>query len=247
MSDVLEIHALADGALSPEETARVEARIANCARSMAEYKAIVATRQASASLSGSVTCDNTWATCCKRLDELDKSSRVESFVGRYAWGLCSVFLFLILGAGMLNRASGSTLATQDVAQMLSGAGASTSAPRSNAPEEMSRWVRDVVGPAPVTIQLDRVQIIDALERVIDGRRVVRLALRDRLGFATLVVIPDADRIENMQPTTATEGYCMGAIGGAPCLSWTEGGFAFLVTGDRSAAGLREIAENVRVR
>lgn len=247
MSDLLDIHALADGVLGSEEAERVEARIANCPKSMAEYKAILATRRATASLTDSVSCESTWISCRKRLDELDRARRVESFVGRYAWGLCSLFLFLILGAGMMNRSSGSILASGDVANLLSSAGPSVSAPRSNAPEEMSRWVRDVVGPAPVTIQLDRVQILGYTHCPIADRTAVRLALRDRLGFAMLVVIPGVDRIEDFIPNASSDGYCMSTIGNRPCLSWTEGGFAFVVTGDRSAEGLREIADNVRVR
>ena len=247
MGDDLELHALADGELNPEDAARVEARIANCAKSMAEYKAILATRNATARLAETVSCEATWSSCRARLDEIDKTRRVEGFVGRYAWGIASVFLFLIVGAGMLNRGGSNPLSSSDVARVVSGLGPSLDASRAAPPEQMGRWLRDVVGEKPATIQFERMQIDAAIECDINGRRGAVMRLRDAAGYLQLIVVPNADRIDDMPETGAPGGCCRGYIGRVPCVSWCDQGFAFFLMSNRPHDALEAAVENVRVR
>src|SRR5688572_11364387 len=103
MSDWLEIHALADEQLSAEEKAQAQERLANSEKSQRELRAIQAIKEAAASRRDTVTCEQTWKRCQRRLDEMDKVHRIEGFVGKYAWALCSVLFIGIVGAGMLNR------------------------------------------------------------------------------------------------------------------------------------------------
>src|SRR5688572_18589792 len=119
MSDWLEIHALADDQLSDEERARANARLEGCEKSRAELAAIHAVKDVLGTRRDAVTCEETWQRCQRRLDELDKTARIEGFVGRYAWALCGAFLALIIGVGMLNRSSGS-LAADDVPRIAAG-------------------------------------------------------------------------------------------------------------------------------
>lgn len=246
MSDNLELHALADGELAPEEAARVESRIANCAASMAEYKAILAMRDSSRRLAGTIGCDATWKSCRSRLDEIDKTRRVESFVGRYAWGIASVFLFLILGAGMLNRGS-SPLNSTDVARVMSSLGPSLDSSRAAPPEQMGNWLRSVVGDKPATIQFDRMRVDAAVEGDFGGRHGAVLRLRDASGYLELIVIPDADRIEDMPESGSIGGVSRGYMGRVPCVSWCDQGFAFFLISNRPHEALCQAVENIRVR
>ena len=247
MSDNLELHALADGELSSEEAARVESRIANCAASMAEYKAILAMRDASAKLKETVSCDTTWSACRSRLDEIDKSRKVEGFIGRYAWGLAAMFLFLIFGAGQLNRDGGNPLSTSDVARVLSGMGPTLDSPRAAPPEQMGKWLRDVVGDRPSTIQFERLQISAAIECSINGRRGALMRLHDGEGVLELLVIPDADRIADAPDSASSGDVSPGYMGRVPCVSWCDQGFAFFLVAPRSHDALLATVENIRVR
>lgn len=242
MIDKTEIHALADGELSPEDAARVEAQVNQCPESLAEYKSLVALKETSRRLADTVTCEETWRKCQGRLAEIDRTRRVESFVGRWAWGFCSVFLALILGAGLLNRANSNPLHSADVARMMSSLGPSSSQTPA-APEQMRNWLR---GFAPGTIQLDRVRVVAAAEGVIDNRHVARLTLKDAQGYANLVIIPEVNEIADLQASDAPEGYCYGRVGEVPCVAWTESGYAFIVLADRSPQDLLGIAQGIRV-
>src|SRR5688572_10010513 len=109
MSDWLEIHGFADEQMSDAEKASARQRVASdpaCAR---ELQAIQAVKDVLQTRRDAITSDETWANCQRRLDELDKAHRIEGFVGRYAWGLCGLFLALIIGVGVLNR-NGETMA-----------------------------------------------------------------------------------------------------------------------------------------
>lgn len=242
MIEMTDIHALADGELSPEDAARVEAQVNQCPQSLAEYKACVALKSATRRLCDAVTCEETWNRCKARLGEIDRTQRVESFVGRWAWGFCSVFLALILGAGMLNRGAGNPLHSTDVARMMSSLGTSPSTAPA-APEQMRNWLR---GFAPGTIQLDHVRVVAAADGVIDNRRVARLTLQDAQGFSNLLIIPNADGIVDLKGDGAPEGYCYGRVGQLPCVAWTESGFAFIVVANRSPQDLLGIAQGIRV-
>lgn len=247
MTDNLELHALADGELSPEDAARVEARIANCAESMAEYKAILAMRDAGAKLKETVTCDATWSSCRSRLDAIDKARKVEGFVGRYAWGLAATFLFLILGAGQLNHSGDNPLRTSDVARVLSGLGPTLDSPRAAPPQQMGKWLKDVVGYRPSTIQFERMKVSAAIECDINGRRGALMRLHDETGVLELIVIPGTDRIEDAPEGAAGEDVSPGYIGRMPCVSWFDQGFAFFLVAPRPHDALRATVENIRVR
>src|SRR5687767_4015076 len=148
MSDWLDIHAHADDQLSDEEKARVNSRLQGCDKSRAELAAIHAVKGALEARRDTVTCDETWQRCQRRLDELDKTARIESFVGRYAWALCGLFLALILGVGMLNRTSGS-FGADDVPRIAAGLTPFLSSPSSQDANTKQRFVRQKAGNAPI--------------------------------------------------------------------------------------------------
>ena len=132
MKDILQLHALADNQLDPNEAAQVQAALQKDPELMAEYHAVLSIKDCLQSKVSSVTCDETWRTCVGRLNEIDRTRRVEGFVGRYAWALCGVFFLFIVYGGISNRGKVGTasMETADLAHMMTNFGASAPTERS---------------------------------------------------------------------------------------------------------------------
>ncbi len=82
MIDRNDLHALADNELSSEEQASLLRELESDANARVEYQNIVAMKTALKQSSTSPECGELWNRCQARLNELDKTKRVESFVGR---------------------------------------------------------------------------------------------------------------------------------------------------------------------
>jgi anti-sigma factor RsiW len=242
MMDLMRLHALADGEVTPAERAEIEAQLATCERSSQEYQAIVKFKR---SLSGrSVDADTTelWKHCVRRLDDMDRAKTAESFVTRYAWALCSVFFLVILAGGILNRSNPDTVRTGDVARYVASlVPVPNLAPTS--PNSARAFVEDAVGEPAVQLSLDRVVVTGAAQANIEGRRVVSLRLRDEMGDVALVVIPNAKHVEGTE-RKSDGGFAEGQIEGMNCVLWNDCGAMMMLVADRSTGELQLLASRI---
>jgi anti-sigma factor RsiW len=243
----LQTHALADGELSGEEKASAENHLAECPSCRAEYDALGALKSVLKGRLEPTECHDAWKRCSKRLDEVDRAKRVESFVTRHAWSFCSLFLVVILSAAMLNRTLGrNSVRAGDVAMMASGL-APMSTPVSQNPAEMRRWVSDNVGDVPMNLQPQHLLVVGAGARTFQGHKMLRLVLRDGLGDFSLLIISNAESVDGFDRMDAGHEYQVGKIGNANCVAWTDGSCALLVVGDRPIANLCAVAEAISIR
>jgi anti-sigma factor RsiW len=246
MSDWLEIHALADGELTGEEQARVQERLGRCEKSQAEYAAVKNLKATLDSKCASVTCEETWQKCRKRMNELDKARRTENFVTKYAWGICSMFFVLILGAAMLNRTAGPGLRAMDVARMSAGM-MTVPGPKSQNMPDKQRWVQETL-QARVPVAETPLYVKSGAKGVTqDGRQVVRLDLLDDRGDLSLIVVERAQKVDDFTRVQGNSNYLGGSINGMNCVTWSDGGSAFLLVGDRSLPELCSVADVVSSR
>lgn len=235
MSDWTKIHAFADGQLSPAETQEVAAWIKDDPKAQAELEAIEALKSTVSTRCETMTCEETWKKCQGRLRELDRKSGVEAFVGKWAWGLCSIFIVAIASAAYMNRIGGPQIRSTD---LMSASMPTFSAPQSKSQTEQRRWLRGLsipVEPGPV-------QVESAYEGVMNGRRVVRLNLTDNTGPMSLFMA-SCDEFTD-RPVSNEYGIVrvnMDALG----LTWSQKGMSFLLIGKRDPEALQAVAEAIR--
>lgn len=242
MSERLDIHAYVDGELSAEERKVVEDKLKECSVSQAHEVAVRHLKDAVKSHCKTPECAEAWKACRKRLDEIDRTHRVENFVGRYAWGMVAAFTLMIVGVAGLNRSAGPDLRTQDLARITAGL-ADVAAPISQAPEDKRRWFADVV-QNKVNVQPVQLALIGGRQgKTIDGKTVTVVNLADSVGPLVLVIIEKTRRVEGMEPIAATTFY-QTKINNLNAVGWMDSGAVCFLAGNRECNELCGIAEQI---
>src|SRR2546423_12219389 len=149
MRDWLEIHALVDDELSAEERARLQAALTSDPRAQLEFQTVKSLKVLVASRCTHHDCDEQWRMCVKRLNEIDKTKKVEWFVAKYGWGICSAFVVVILGPAMFNRANGGRLHSDELSK-ISSTLITVPSPRSQTPQDKQQYLQSLLDkPKPV--------------------------------------------------------------------------------------------------
>lgn len=243
MSELLDLHAYVDGELSEEAAAAIRGRIESDPAAAAEVAAIRKLKELSSQCAGTVSCEETWKCCTGRLDELDRVKRTERFVGRYAWGLCAVVLFALIGAGMFNRArEGGAIYAADVASIASSAtGEATLA----SPDGLTGWLTGLFGRAPVQEPPSQLRVLSMARANADGRAVARVELADAKGPVVLLIVDGATDVRGLAPADSI--FQHGRMDCVNCVSWTSDRAAMILAGDRPYEALEEIARQIQVQ
>jgi len=239
--DRLLMHALADGELSAEERKEAEEHRSVCPECGAEYTAVRSMKTFLHSKVEVVEVGECWAGCRKRLDEIDRAKHVQAFVTRYAWGFCSLFLFIILSAATWNHVMRRhSVQTGDLAQMTAGL-IPMQAPRSQEPGAMREWAQNMGSDASLYIPRRAVQVVGGAYGFNDGHRILRLNLVDQIGGMRLLVISDVQAIDGLERLDSSGPYYAGKLGQLNCVAWSDHDSALLLLGDRSIADLCAVA------
>lgn len=236
MSDYLELHALADGQLEGEAKLAAEERLRTCERSQAEYEAVLGLKETLGSKCEALTCEKTWSRCQSRLREIEKTKRVENFVGKYAWGICAAFLMFIVIGGSLNRA-GAGVRPGDVARV----SASMSPLPLGSIGDRRKMIDDLMG-GPMKIEPEKVQVVGAAKGVLNGHNVVKLDLADPSGPMAFFLFENTSQILEGRER---DGFCACVVNGTNGLGWTEGKSSYLLIGDRPIDDLQVVAQAIR--
>jgi hypothetical protein len=242
------LHAYCDGELSPAERAQIEATLKQDAQAVVELQAIRHTKELISSNVRPMNDEALWRQCVGRLDEIDKTKKVEGFVSRYAWGLCAVFLFVILGGGVLHKMNPNSVRAGQVASYVSGMGLTGgwSKPPAQA-SDRRQWLDQQLGPVSNAFRSDVIHV-EAGKREItdDGHQVTCLLLADDRGFLKLVVVSNFGSIEGSdQPGQIQEGE----VNEMNYVAWNLNNCALYLVGDareRTQEELSQIASNIRV-
>jgi anti-sigma factor RsiW len=241
MNDWLDVHALLDDELPAEERAKIQERLKSCDKTQAEYYAVHELKAALATKCLEPECEEVWQKCTKRLDAIDRTKRVESFVSRYAWGICSLFFCFIIGAAVMNRLNGNSLKAGDV-ERVSASLTPLSAPRSQATDEKRRWLQENLDNSMV-LQPGRITLIGGGAGFLtDGRKITRADLQDRDGRLRLYVIQSAGAIDGTEKVGDQSQYSAGRLNNLNCVAWTDHGCAYLLTADRPVDSLVQAAD-----
>lgn len=241
--DRLDLHAYVDGEATRDERRQYESDLADDPQARAEVANIHALK---ALVARGVTSSEelaAWRSCCRRLDELDRTKRIEGFVGRYSWALCAVFMFVILVGGVIKRGNPSVVRTGEAAGYVSSmVGGFSRAPQDAANRQA--WMNEKLGVVQSLVQPDRLEVLDAAEKVDEnGRRVACFRLADSRGLLALLVVTNANEVEGVRPMD--DSLCAGSMGDANCVVWSQSNISFFLIGPRDHDELARIAQTIR--
>jgi hypothetical protein len=244
MIDPLALHALADGELEKAEAQRLRHEVEGDTQAAAQLRSIESLKLLLKEKTQQPECGKEWRTCVGRLNELDKARRVEGFVGRYAWALCSMFFIAIVTGGLLGRSGGDrTVQTADLGRLASTL-VPARAPHNAAPSEMDRWVDYHLRRARLSMDPSRLQVMAVAQGEMDGQRVVRLTLRDPSGDLALLVLPKPLSTAGLQPIRGT-GYYAGSVDSLNLVAWGADERSFVLLSARRHESLQAIAERIQ--
>jgi len=242
-SEWLDLHALVDDQLSPEQRARVQQGLKTSESAQIEFLAVRRIKTLVQEKCVQTHCEEVWRMCCKRLDEIDRTKRVEGFVGRYAWAICSIFICLIFGAAWLNRMGGGGLNASDVAKAASTL-APISAPRSQNPNVKRQWLQQNLD-REMPVQPDMISVVGGAAGYLDdGRKICRADLQDREGVLRLDVIQAADHLDGGAQVDGHTHYSAARINDSNCITFSRNGNAYVLVGDRPVDALCQVADQL---
>jgi len=245
MSDWTEqIHALADDRLADEEKAQALRIVAEDSRAQAEYQWATYIKSTLNAKCPPVADEDSWKAGLARLDAIDRTKRTETFVGRYAWAMCALFLVAIVSAAWVNRTSGSRQLTSEQVAGLFGSFAPAMERSTAQTQSPSEVVKECLPDAPV-VTIPREFRIESAERTVSPENpAARLMLSDQRGRIALVIIKNATGVESVNRSTGSE-YRTGTLNGSPCVVWETDDATILLLGPRSPEELISIADSMR--
>ncbi len=231
------LSAYADGEVTATERAQIELALKTDSAAVEHLSSMRATKQFVAEHARPVENDELWSTCVKRLGELDRTKKVEGFVGKYAWGLCALFFCVIVTGGMLRKLNPNSVRTGQVASYVSGLAGGWSRPPA-APQGQREWVEQKLGRMGADMQPDHFDVVACQEGLVDNHRVVRLLMRDSVGVVEMVVVSNVDTIDGGE---AMGNFHAGTLNGANCVAWSQDGSAAFLMGDANQRTHQDLA------
>lgn len=239
MNEWLNVHALIDDELDGQTRKAVREHMQTCAVCQAEWEAVREVKTVVVTKCVQPDCAEVWAQCTKRLSEIDRTRKVESYVGRYAWAACAGLFVVVLGAAAMNRFNGNDLRTDDVARISSSL-APISAPRSQALDDKRHWLQNNLDQA-MPMKSNTLNVIGGAMGYFHGRKIARADLEDGQGLVDLFVVHTSNGVDGVEPLEAHGQFSGGRINDLNCITWTDHGNAYMLIGKRPIDGLVDVA------
>jgi hypothetical protein len=241
MRDPIELHALADGEIDGDARRQLEAEIASCSDSALELDAIRNVKRCLARLEAPAEASAVWEDCRDRLAEIDRSRRIDSFVGRYAWAVCAVFFLCIFAGGMVHRSADGPAGTADVARALAGMSSLSASATSPGAAEQHRWVDGLLDFARQSASPERLEVLGVAEGFLNGRDPMAcFSLRDARGDLALIVTRKPIEFDGEPSLRLREGYS-GQMQGLNFVAWRTEGHTLILLGERSLPDLEAVS------
>jgi hypothetical protein len=238
------LHALADNELTPEERTAALAEMQSDEAAQAEYHSILAMKDAVKSKLETPDADALWQKCRSRFDEIDKTKRVEAFVGRYAWGICGLFFVAILVGGVFNRSIPKSVQPNDVAGYVASM-SPVPVTRGESQAALEPELKQVVGEA-FRKRPAQMFITGRGHNNIPGERTSFVRLTDDFGNVAVMALYDVRKVENLWDYDADTNFKCAKFDDANALFWNrDDGVICMVIGQRSYNELYEIVQNMR--
>lgn len=238
MTEPTQLHAFADGEMTPIEANALRESIKSDPTASAEVDAVLNLKDFLAKNSARHTNDEAWKGCVRRLDEMDKARRVEGFVGRYAWVLCAaLFLFILSGRAAMRNVQGDSARTADFARIFGG----SVAPVTEQNRAQARFYEQILGQVGRNLNPDAIEIGKPMPGMVHDLQAACIPMRDRKGDLVLLRIGGLLNIQDTVPSSATPGLNVGVVDGENCVVWQMNGETWVLSGPRSVDALGEVA------
>ncbi len=239
----LDLHAYADGELSPEQAAAIKELLRNDPKAAAEYNAILNLKDFTKASAPKLTSDEAWKACQGRLRELDRSSNVEFYVRKYAWGLCAAFFICILSARFfVQGVQGQSVQSADLLKLSNGL-ISKKAPDNSARDQ---WLDGILGHAKQAISTDQITILGGSTGFVDGTKVSSLDITDGQGLMRLIIVRGQLHVEDSQLMPGSPAVHAGTLGNSNCVSWNVNNMTVILAAPRTFDELQSIASRVAI-
>ena len=237
MTEPMQLHAYADGELTTAEANALRESLKRDPQGTAEVDAILNLKEFLSKNAPVHREDEAWKGCLRRLDAIDKTRRVEGFVGRYAWALCGVlFLFIVSGRSAMRNVQGDTARTADLARIIG-----SSQPTPHWQQEQSRMYEDLLGQVGHNLDPTAIEAGIPTYGLVRDMAAVRVPLRDRRGDFAITRIAGTLNLQDTAPTTGNPEFSIGVANGENCLVWHSHGYTYVLSGSRSLSALSEVA------
>jgi hypothetical protein len=246
MIDPIELHALADKELTSEREEALRKELALSPESQVELEAILTVKRVLSEKTSPVHCRAEWKACVSRLNEMDRTRKVERLVsGRTAWGLAGGLFALILVAGMVNHGpDNANVHSADLARIVTSLGPSRDARNVI---ESNQQLDSLLAEAKRSIDPNRLTILSSAFGEADGRPVTRLTLRDASGDLALVMVPDVLKLDGLGEVQRDHSFRLGHIGRMNCVAWTDGPYTLMLVAERGYEDLVTTASRITLR
>jgi hypothetical protein len=243
MNEFLDLHALADGELSVEQATGLKQRVQSDASLRREHEAILNLKDLVRDKSLKYESDECWKACVGRLNELDRSRKVNSFVSRYAWAFCGVLFAAIVGARFFVKdVRGDSVRAADIGRIFPIQG-NPHAPVT--PSQMQEYA-SLLNLAKQAVDPNALHLVCPPHQALMGDiSITRLDLQDgHSGVLELYLVPAQVNFEDTQPLGSDPSVSAGVIAGngtsLNCLVWSSDGRTLVLAGDRQEADLEQV-------
>lgn len=238
---------LADGDLTGEERTAMESQLEKSAPLQAEYRWVLLVKRAVADKCSAKANDEVLEACLRRIQEIDRSRRTETFVTRHAWALTGALAFVIVGGALAQRTMQRPgLGETQLASIVGGAAPARHSLDldSRRAEDAFQKLRQSLGPVALN-PVPELRPIFMEEGFLDGHSFARVLLENEAGVRFwLVGIENRSGKLNFQGERR-EGYVVGEMNGLNAVSWCEGEVAVVLAGNANTEVLVSYADAVR--
>lgn len=245
MIEPTQLHALADGELAPTEAQALRNALRGDPRAAAEVDAVLNLKDLLARNAVAHVNPEAWKACVTRLDAVDKTRRVEGFVGRYAWALCgALFLFILSGRVAMRNVQGDAAVTHDVMSVFG----SSSRPVSEGFRRATEADRALLSEVGRNLDRKEIQVFAPLYGRVHDLPAVQIPMRDRGGDLVLTHVAGDLDLQDTAPLPANPALSTGLVDGQNCVVWKSHGETWLlnpVNGPRSLNSLSEVAARIQ--
>lgn len=242
MTEPQQLHAFADGELTPMEANALREALKTDPRDAAEVDAVLNLKDLVAKNAVVHNDAEAWKGCLHRLDAIDKTRRVEGFVGRYAWALCgALFLFIVSGRAAMRNVQGDTARTQDLARIFG-----SPAPVTDATRAKSKLYEAILGQVGSKLDPKEIEVGQPVRGFVHDLPAAQAPLRDRQGDLVLTRIGGLLNLQDTTPLAANPELSVGVSNGENCLVWHANGETWVLNGHRSVNALNEVASRLFV-
>ncbi len=240
MTEPTQLHALADGELAPQEANALRETLKSDPCAAAEVDAILNLKDLLAKNAVVHSDDEAWKGCLRRLDAIDKTRRVEGFVGRYAWAICgAMFLFILSGRVAMRNVQGDTARISDLLPF----GRSTR-PAGEQARLQARVYREILGRVRNGLDAKAIEVGMPVAGRVHDRPALRIPMRDGEGDLVLTRVQGLLNLQDTTPMPTNPEMAMGVVGGENCLVWRAGDETWVLNGARSLNSLGDVAARI---